>query len=242
MPTNKPPPLFSITSSTAVHAERWAPVLEPEAGWLATWRSANLDPATATGLIGVDEAGRGPLAGPVCAAAVILPEDVEIDGLTDSKQLKPARRTALADVVRSQALGWALGWATAAEIDALNILAATHLAMARAVTTLGRKQAVVLVDGNRTPRALGACWQVASVIKGDGRIAEISAASVLAKTARDAKMVELDGLYPGYAFAEHKGYPTRDHLERLRSLGPCPEHRRSFAPVRALEEQGELVL
>lgn len=243
MPTNKPPPPFSASSIRPPRQQRWAPVLEPLQTWLDSWRGPLVNrEAGSAALVGVDEAGRGPLAGPVCAAAVCLPAADEISGLADSKRLSARQRTSLAERIRTEAHAWALGWASAAEIDALNVLKATHLAMSRAVAALAMPSAVVLVDGNRTPPQLGPCLQVGSVIKGDGRIGEISAASILAKTARDAHMEELDRRFPGYGFAEHKGYPTALHLERLRSLGPCVEHRRSFGPVRELPEQAELVL
>ncbi|MEM1432771.1 MAG: ribonuclease HII [Pseudomonadota bacterium] len=198
-------------------------------------------------MIGVDEAGRGPLAGPVCAAAVVLPPDLELPLLNDSKKLTAAVRERLAEDIRSCASAWALGWASAREIDALNILTATHLAMARAIEALvlagpgsergGRAslpqpaQTTVWVDGNRSPRTLGPCQRVASVVKGDARVAEISAASILAKTARDRWMLDLHQQHEQYGFAEHKGYPTARHLALLETFGPCSEHRRSFAPV-----------
>ncbi len=180
-------------------------------------------------LAGVDEAGRGPLAGPVIAAAVILDPRRPIDGLRDSKQLSAARRTALAARIRNEALAWALGRAEAAEIDRLNILQATLLAMQRAVAALEPAPQRVQVDGNQAPRL--AC-PVEAVVKGDARIPAIAAASILAKVVRDEEMEGLEAQYPGYGFARHKGYPTRAHIESLERLGPCPQHRLSFAPVR----------
>jgi ribonuclease HII len=182
---------------------------------------------------GVDEAGRGPLAGPVVAAAVILDPWRPIVGLADSKALAPARREALAVEIRAVSLAWGLGWADAAEIDSLNILQATFLAMRRALTALGAVPAHVVVDGNQLPplTGLGFCCTVEAVVSGDATVPCISAASILAKCARDAHMIELDARYPGYGFAGHKGYPTAAHVAALRSLGPSPVHRRSFAPV-----------
>jgi ribonuclease HII len=178
---------------------------------------------------GVDEAGRGPLAGPVCAGAVILDPARPIAGLADSKKLSEARRDALAITIKAQATAWAIGWASAEEIDRLNIRQANFLAMARAVAGLGRKPTLALVDG-KDPPALGC--RVTCIIGGDALEPAISAASILAKTARDAVMVELCSRYPGYGFAKHKGYGVAQHLAALRELGPCPEHRMTFAPVR----------
>ncbi|WP_425451048.1 ribonuclease HII [Thioalbus denitrificans] len=178
---------------------------------------------------GVDEAGRGPLVGPVVAAAVILDPARPIEGLADSKRLSARRREALAALIRDRALAWAVASASPAEIDRLNILHATLLAMQRAVAGLEPAAERVLVDGNRCP--VLPC-PVEAVVGGDASVAAISAASILAKVARDADCVRLDGDYPGYGFAAHKGYPTAVHLEALARLGPCPEHRRSFAPVR----------
>jgi len=177
---------------------------------------------------GVDEAGRGPLAGPVVAAAVILDPRRPIEGLADSKTLTAARREALAREIRRHASAHAVAQADVAEIDALNILHATMLAMRRAVEALGVAPDEVLVDGNRCPDV--AC-RVRAIVKGDRDIAAISAASILAKTVRDALLVELDAAYPAYGFAQHKGYPTPEHLAALARHGPCPAHRRSFAPV-----------
>lgn len=184
---------------------------------------------------GVDEAGRGPLAGPVVAAAVILDPARPIDGLADSKALSPARREALAPLIRAGSLSWALGWADAAEIDALNILQATMLAMRRALLALQLPPCHVIVDGNRCPdlRGLGFECSGEAVVKGDSKVPSISAASIIAKVARDEFMRELDGRYPGYGFAVHKGYPTEAHIAALRRLGPSAVHRRSFGPVQS---------
>jgi ribonuclease HII len=180
---------------------------------------------------GVDEAGRGPLAGPVSAAAVILDPSRPILGLADSKTLTSARRQVLDLEIRDRSLAWAVAWASAAEIDRINILQASLLAMQRAVAALSLRPGRVLVDGNRCPDV--GC-EAQAIVGGDGSIAAISAASILAKVARDRLMCGLDLEFPGYGFAGHKGYPTKVHLEALRVLGPCPEHRRSFGPVRAL--------
>lgn len=178
---------------------------------------------------GVDEAGRGPLAGPVVAAAVILPARCVIDGLTDSKKLKPAERERLAGEIRARALSWRIHCATVEEIDALNILNATLLAMQRAVNSLLLQPAMVKVDGNRAPALR---CRVEAIVGGDDLEASISAASVLAKVYRDALMQRMDGLYPGYGFAQHKGYGTRAHLEALKEKGATVLHRRTFLPVR----------
>lgn len=185
------------------------------------------------GIAGVDEVGRGPLAGDVVAAAVILDPARPIDGLRDSKKLSPARRESLAEQIRERALAWAVGRASVAEIDQLNILQASLLAMHRAVQALAPQPAYVLVDGNRLPR-----WDYASepVVKGDDRVPAIAAASILAKVQRDGELQELELQYPGYGFAAHKGYPTAVHLAALRKLGVTPVHRRSFGPVRDLLE------
>jgi ribonuclease HII len=186
---------------------------------------------------GVDEAGRGPLAGDVIAAAVILDADALVPGLRDSKLISHARRPTVAACVREQAVAWALGRASVAEIDRLNILQASLLAMRRAVAALAIAPHFVLVDGNRCPD-----WTLPSlaVVGGDRLVPAISAASVLAKVARDEEMVALDAVHPGYGFARHKGYPTADHLDALRRLGVSPVHRQSFAPVAALIAQGGL--
>ncbi len=183
---------------------------------------------------GVDEAGRGPLAGPVVAAAVILRPDLVIDGLRDSKQLTATRRDVLAREIKIKALCWSVAWADRAEIDALNILAATMLAMRRAVLGLSMMPTGVQVDGNHLPK-ISVCGRKIdgeAIVGGDATVLTISAASIMAKTARDQIMVEMDRLYPLYEFARHKGYGTEVHRDRLREYGPCREHRTSFAPVR----------
>ena len=181
-------------------------------------------------LAGVDEVGRGPLAGPVIAAAVILDPGKPIAGLDDSKALTETRREALADQIKTRARAWALGRAEPEEIDALNILRASLLAMARAVEALALAPDYVLVDGCFCPDL--PCPSV-PVIKGDQSIIPISAASIIAKVARDREMTALDERYPGYGFAKHKGYPTKAHLQALQALGVSLIHRRSFAPVKA---------
>ena len=198
-------------------------------------------PETNAGTIvaGVDEAGRGPLAGPVVAAAVVLSVAYPIDGLADSKTLSALRREALAVQIRAHATAWALGMASVEEIDRLNILQATLLAMQRAVQGLAMTPELVLVDGNRAPRL--AC-PVRTVVRGDALVKSISAASILAKVARDAILQDLDGEYPGYGFAVHKGYPTAAHQRALETLGPSPVHRRSFGPVRRLLLEDKKVL
>ena len=185
------------------------------------------------GLAGVDEVGRGPLAGDVVAAAVILDPGRPIAGLRDSKKLSAPRREALAGQIMAEALAWSVARASVAEIDRLNILQASLLAMRRAVEALDPQPQYVLVDGNRLPR-----WQYAAepVVKGDDRVPVISAASILAKVQRDRELVGLEQQYPGYGFASHKGYPTPAHLAALRRLGVTPVHRRSFGPVRSLLE------
>jgi ribonuclease HII len=182
-------------------------------------------------ICGVDEAGRGPLAGPVFAACVVLRDDDAISGLADSKKLSPARREELAVQIRSRAAAWAIASASVEEIDTHNILRASLLAMRRAVEQLAVEPHQVLVDGLHCPQVR---FPVRAVVRGDDAIAAISAASILAKTARDAVMIELHARYPDYGFDRHKGYPTRDHLAALRRYGVSPVHRRSFAPVRAL--------
>lgn len=180
---------------------------------------------------GVDEVGRGPLCGPVVTAAVILDPARPILGLNDSKKLSEARRERLFDEIREKALAWCIGRAEVEEIDRLNILQATFLAMQRAVAGLAVRPSLALIDGNRCPVLE---VPAAPVVQGDGRVPAIAAASILAKVSRDREMAALDVLYPGYGMAGHKGYPTPAHLEALRRLGPTPIHRRSFAPVRAL--------
>lgn len=182
-------------------------------------------------IAGVDEAGRGPLAGPVLAAAVILDPARPITGLADSKTLGAARRERLAGEIRARALAWALGRAEVEEIDRLNILQAALLAMQRAVAALPLIPDQVLVDGNRCPRLTCPCQ---AIVRGDATVPAIGAASILAKVARDAELRRLHDRYPVYHFAQHKGYPTAAHRDALRRYGPCPEHRRSFAPVAAL--------
>jgi ribonuclease HII len=185
-------------------------------------------------IAGVDEAGRGPLAGPVFAAAVVLHPRRSVPGLADSKLLEPAERARLALLIRRRAVAWAVAWADAEEIDSLNILQATFLAMRRAVCGLGLSPARVLVDGNRLPRLADLCGGAEAIVGGDARVAAISAASILAKQERDSLMERLDERYPGYGLAVHKGYPTPLHLQCLRRAGPSVLHRRSFQPVRAL--------
>ena len=178
---------------------------------------------------GVDEVGRGPLCGAVVTAAVILDPARPILGLNDSKKLSEARRERLFDEIREKALAWCIGRAEVEEIDSLNILHATMLAMQRAVEGLGIKPKLALIDGNRCPK-LGV--PSAAVVQGDSKVPAIAAASILAKVSRDREMGVLEQQYPGYGFAAHKGYATAEHLDALRRLGPTPIHRRSFAPVR----------
>lgn len=187
-------------------------------------------------LAGVDEAGRGPLAGPVVAAAVILDERNPIAGLDDSKKLTAMRRERLFDEIRAKALCCSVAWATVAEVDQFNILQATMLAMQRAVTGLRLKPVRVLVDGNRLPRL---DVPAEAIVKGDALVPAISAASILAKVWRDRWCIDIDRLYPAYGFAGHKGYGTAAHMQALRQHGPCPEHRRSFAPVAQCLGPGE---
>ena len=185
-------------------------------------------PPTSTRLCGVDEAGRGPLAGSVFAAAVILDPARRIRGLADSKVLAPEVREELAVKIRERAIAWSVAFALPEEIDALNILRASLLAMRRAVESLAVAPDEVCVDGLYTLEVACPCR---AVVKGDAKIKAISAASILAKTARDADMAALDARYPGYGFAQHKGYSTPEHLAALKALGPCEIHRRSFEPV-----------
>lgn len=184
---------------------------------------------------GVDEAGRGPLAGAVFAAAVILHPAHPISGLRDSKQLSVKRREHLEIEIKSRALAWAVASASVAEIDALNILHATMLAMRRAVLALATCPSEALIDGNRVPDGLPCAAR--AIVKGDAREPCISAASILAKCARDREMLELAAAHPGYGFDCHMGYPTADHVAALMRLGPCPEHRTSFRPVREAARQ-----
>lgn len=189
---------------------------------------------SSTIIAGVDEAGRGPLAGPVIAAAVILNPDRPVNGLADSKKLSEKRREKLALEVKQYALAWQIGRAEVGEIDEINILQASLLAMQRAVQGLTPKPELALIDGNRCPAL--EC-DARAIIKGDATEAAISAASILAKVTRDHEMVELDEQYPGYGFAKHKGYPSKQHLQALQELGVCPEHRCTYAPVRRVLEQ-----
>jgi len=181
---------------------------------------------------GVDEAGRGPLAGSVVAAAVILDENFPIDGLTDSKKLSASRRTALEQQIKQRAKAWAIAESSQHEIDDINILQASLLAMKRAVLGLSLKPGQVLIDGNRLPLLDG--YQMLAIVRGDLLEPCISAASILAKQYRDRQMLELDQLYPQYQFARHKGYPTQLHRQLLQEHGVSPVHRRSFRPVRDL--------
>jgi len=182
-------------------------------------------------VVGIDEAGRGPLAGPVLAAAVILDPRLPIFGLADSKKLSQSRRESLELEIRERALHWALGRAEVEEIDRLNILQASLLAMRRAVEALRVLPELALVDGNQAPTL--AC-PVRTVVGGDATEPAVSAASILAKVERDREMVALEARYPGYGFARHKGYPTKTHRDALATLGPSPVHRRSFGPIRRL--------
>ncbi len=187
-------------------------------------------------ICGADEAGRGPIAGPVYAAAVILDPDNPIEGLRDSKKLSEKQRDALAPEIKRKAKAWAIASCTIEEIDRLNILWASMLAMKRAIESLPVKPTVALIDGNRTPKGLTVPAE--AIVKGDAKVSEISAASILAKTARDAMMMELHARYPEYGFDRHKGYPTAYHLQQLEKHGVSPVHRRSYAPVcRILERQ-----
>jgi len=186
---------------------------------------------------GVDEAGRGPLAGPVYAACVVLNPRRGIDGLADSKVLSPRRREELAGRIRAEALAWAVEAADVDEIDSLNILWATMAAMKRAVDRLGMVPDEVLVDGNRLPPELAV--PARAIVRGDATVPAISAASILAKVARDAHMIALHEAFPHYGFDRHKGYPTAEHFAALERHGPCPHHRRTFSPVRACEADDE---
>lgn len=174
---------------------------------------------------GIDEAGRGPLAGNVVAAAVILPKGLVIDGLDDSKKLSEKKREALFDIIQKEAISFSVAWATPSEIDELNILGATMLAMHRAVEGLDIPADFALIDGNT---ARGFSIPVKTIVKGDAKSPSIAAASILAKVTRDRQCLELDMKYPEYGFKKHKGYPTKDHMNKLREIGPCEEHRKSF--------------
>jgi ribonuclease HII len=191
-------------------------------------------------ICGVDEAGRGPLAGAVFAAAVILDPAKPIDGLADSKVLSEARRDALAELIKRDALAWCIASASVDEIDKLNILQATMLAMTRAVEGLSVRPALAQIDGNRVPKQLQVPGE--AIVKGDAKVAAISAASILAKTARDAELVALDALHPQYGFARHKGYPTAEHLAAIEFHGVLQAHRKTFGPVKAwlARQQGQL--
>lgn len=174
---------------------------------------------------GIDEAGRGPLAGNVVAAAVILPKGLVIDGLDDSKKLSEKKREALFDIIQKESVSFSVAWATPREIDELNILGATMLAMHRAVEGLDIPADFALIDGNT---ARGFSIPVKTIVKGDAKSPSIAAASILAKVTRDRQCIELDMKYPEYGFKKHKGYPTKDHMNKLREIGPCEEHRKSF--------------
>ena len=184
-------------------------------------------------IAGVDEVGRGPLAGPVVTAAVILDRSNPIEGLTDSKKLSETQREQLAIEIKEKAICWALGRAEVEEIDRINILQATLLAMQRAIAGLEQKPEFVLVDGNRCPSFH---CPAEAIVKGDLRVPEISAASIIAKVSRDNEMAELNLQYPGYGLEKHKGYPTRAHIEAMTNLGVTPIHRRSYGPVRKVME------
>ncbi|PTQ90321.1 ribonuclease HII [Agitococcus lubricus] len=190
-------------------------------------------------IAGVDEVGRGPLVGAVVTAAVILDPNRPIEGLKDSKKLTDKKREALAEDIKTHALAWSLGRAERLEIDELNILKATLLAMQRAVNALSIHPDFVLVDGNKTPIFT---YPAQAIVKGDALVPAISAASILAKVARDQEMLILHDKYPQYGFADHKGYPTAKHLAALKEFGPIMEHRRSFAPVREAVSQRLLAL
>ncbi|GGK66289.1 ribonuclease HII [Amphritea balenae] len=194
--------------------------------------SLGFDFSAAKLVAGVDEVGRGPLIGNVVTAAVILDPENPIPGLTDSKKLTEKKRDLLYPLIQERALAWSIAWATPDEIDELNILHATMLAMQRAVIQLSITPEFALIDGNRCPPGLPCASE--AIVKGDLKEPAISAASILAKVYRDREMTELDQRYPDYGFAKHKGYPTALHLEKLRQLGPLPEHRRSFRPVAEL--------
>lgn len=179
--------------------------------------------------IGVDEAGRGPLAGPVTAAAVVFAPGKAVLNVADSKALSPSKRSALEEAIKRDALAWGIGWASVEEVDRLNILQASLLAMRRAIAHCGVVRGIVLVDGIHCPRSGHDEW---AVVRGDSRVPTISAASILAKQARDAEMRRLDALHPGYGFAQHMGYPTKAHREALNLLGASAVHRKTFGPVR----------
>jgi ribonuclease HII len=197
--------------------------LENKIDWFAYERAA--EEKGYQFICGIDEAGRGPLAGPVFAAAVILPRDMLIEGVNDSKKLSEKKREELFDVIREKAISYSVGFATETEIDTINILQATFLAMKRACDGLSVKPDYALVDGNRMP------WldvETQTIIKGDSLSQSIAAASILAKVSRDRLMAEIDQIYPEYQFAKHKGYGTALHIEMLKKYGPCPVHRKTF--------------
>jgi len=183
-------------------------------------------------ICGVDEAGRGPLAGPVYAAAVILGPDFDTEGLRDSKKLSETKRYSLAAHIKKNALAWSVGICSASEIDEINIHQATLLAMKRAIEGLnGYTSIKVMVDGLFCPQINFLCE---AIVKGDNKVAEISAASIIAKTERDLKMIEIDKIYPGYQFKKHKGYPTKLHIAMIKSKGLCEYHRKSFSPIKEM--------
>ena len=183
-------------------------------------------------ICGVDEAGRGPLAGPVYAAAVILGPDFDTKGLRDSKKLSESKRYSLAVHIKKNALAWSVGICSASEIDEINIHQATLLAMKRAIEGLdGYRSIKVMVDGLFCPQVDFPCE---AIVRGDDKVAEISAASIIAKTERDLKMIEIDKIYPGYQFKKHKGYPTKLHIEMIKSEGLCEYHRKSFSPIKEI--------
>ena len=197
-----------------------------EYGTMDLWEIERSCFARGIGLVcGADEAGAGPLAGAVYAAAVILPPGLELEGLNDSKKVSPRKREVLFDQIQAQAVAWAVASVDEGEIDRINILNARMLAMDRAIQALDPAPEYALIDGNRNT---GIRCPNETVVKGDGRSASIAAASILAKVSRDRYMKEMDARYPGYGFARHKGYPTKAHYEALRRLGPCPIHRRTF--------------
>ncbi len=183
-------------------------------------------------ICGVDEAGRGPLAGPVYAAAVILGPNFDIEGLRDSKKISESKRYSLAAHIKKNAIAWSLGVCSASEIDELNIHQATLLAMKRAIEALGSYDSMkVMVDGLFCPKVGYLCE---AIVKGDDKVAEISAASIIAKTERDLKMIEIDKIYPAYQFKKHKGYPTKLHIEMIKCEGFCEYHRKSFSPIKEM--------
>lgn len=205
----------------------------------------SVDGFTATEIAGVDEAGRGCLAGPVVAGACILPAEYDLPGMTDSKQLTAAKREVLYDLIREQAVAWAVGVAWAPEIDDINILQATFQAMGRAVRGMKAEPKFLQIDGNKTipPYALQYDIPQEYVIKGDGKIPAISAASIMAKTFRDRLMVKLAKRYPGYGISKHMGYGTKDHMAAIQKLGPCRQHRLTFRgvkPEQKIQEQASL--